>query len=68
MGIIMKDIRIIDLVHLFIYLMIYIILSNWFINFMFVVLNAIVMFVYYFYCIRIIHQKRKENKIKKDDK
>lgn len=81
MDVIMKNIRIIDLVHLFIYLMIFIVLSNWFINYVLIILNIIVMFIYYFYCIRIISQKRKDNRlsnkenkkllneyIKKDDK
>jgi len=61
--------RKIDIFHLFIYLMIIIILSNWYINFTIVPILVIVIFIFFIISIEIIIENWKnKKKIKKEKK
>jgi len=61
--------RKIDIFHLFMYLMIIIILSNWYINFTIVPILVIVIFIFFIISIEIIIENWKnKKKIKKEKK
>ena len=60
--------RKLDILHLFIYLMIFIILSNWYINFVLIQILGLVNFIIFIYCLIAIkiQIKYKKGKIKNE--